>query len=190
MQRGDALILVDVQNDFLAGGALPVPNAEHVIEAANRYLKLFGARHLPVFATRDWHPVNHCSFLAQGGCWPPHCIAGTAGADSPPNLTLPKEACILEKATRPEQEAYSAFEGTSLDGLLKAAAVTRLFIGGLATDYCVLNTVKEARAIGYAVMLLEDAIAGVDIHPGDSASAIERMRLSGARLVTIGDIEA
>ncbi len=182
------MILVDLQNDFLAGGALPVPNGECVVNAANSYVTLFGAHHLPVFATRDWHPQNHCSFLEQGGPWPPHCVAGTKGAEFPPALTLPKDACILAKATRPEQEAYSAFQGTSLDKLLRAAGVTRLFVGGLATDYCVLNSVKEALVIGYAVFLLEDAIAGVDVHPGNSDSAIEHMRQWGVQLVAIADI--
>ncbi len=189
LKPADALVLVDVQNDFLAGGALPVPDSGHVVHAANRYLSLFETHHLPVFATCDWHPLNHCSFLEQGGCWPPHCIAGTVGAEFPATLRLPKDACILKKGTRPEQEAYSAFQGTSLDTLLRASGVTRLFIGGLATDYCVLNSVKEALVIGYAVLLLGDAIAGVNVHPGNSDSAIDHMCQWGARLVAIGDIQ-
>lgn len=183
LQTGDALLLVDVQNDFLPGGRLGVPEGEQVIAQANQYLNCFQARNLRIFVTRDWHPPNHCSFEAQGGPWPPHCVAGTSGAQFPPGLDLPADICIVSKATTPEWEAYSGFSGTGLDDLLRKAGVKRVFVAGLATDYCVLNTVKDALGIGYAVFLLTDAIRAVNVHPGDGERAITEMQDLGAVLL-------
>lgn len=185
LQRGDALLLVDVQNDFLPRGSLAVPRAERIIPEANQYLALFQAHDLPIFATRCWHPLQHCSFRSRGGPWPPHCIAGTIGAEFPAELRLPEGACVVSKATTPEQDAYSGFSGTELDRQLKIAGVRRLFVAGIATDYCVLNTVKEALAYGYSVFLLTDAIAAVNIHPGDEAHAIAEMRSLGAAFLNL-----
>ena len=178
--RGDALILVDVQNDFLPGGALAVPKGDEVVAALNRYAALFASRQLPVFATRDWHPPDHCSFRAQHGPWPPHCVAGTPGAEFAPGLALPPHTAVVSKATTPGRDAYSGFAGTELDAMLRAAGVRRLYVGGLATDYCVLNTVKDARAHGYEVVLLRDAIRAVEVHPGDGVRALEEMTQLGA----------
>src|SRR5881397_2095449 len=150
----DALILVDVQNDFLPGGSLAVPHGDEVIPKLNRYITMFVERALPIYATRDWHPPDHCSFTAQGGPWPPHCVAGTPGAAFAGALGLPRDATIVSKARSSEADAYSGFQGTDLADQLRGAGVKRLFIGGLATDYCVLNTVKDARAQGFEVMLL------------------------------------
>src|SRR5574340_133567 len=147
-QPGDALLVVDAQNDFLPGGSLAVPGGDEVLPPLNRYLGIFTARNLPVFATRDWHPARHCSFRAQGGSWPPHCVAGTRGAEFAAALRLPPSAEIVSKATSAEQDAYSGFHGTGLDALLRAADIRRLFVGGLATDYCVLNTVRDALKLG------------------------------------------
>jgi nicotinamidase/pyrazinamidase len=188
LQAGDALIAVDVQNDFLPGGSLAVPEGDAVVPAINRYLAAFAARALPVFATRDWHPTNHCSFKAQGGIWPPHCVAATRGAEFAHALTLPETAVIISKAATPEADAYSGFGGTNLAARLRADEVTRLFIGGLATDYCVLNTVRDALAEGYTVLLLADAIRAVDVKPGDGARALDEMQGLGARAIRYEDL--
>ncbi len=164
-QRGDALLIVDVQNDFMPGGSLAVPRGDEVVPVLNRYLTFFTAKGLPVYATRDWHPERHCSFRAQGGIWPPHCVAGTNGAEFAAALQLPPSAVIVSKAATAEQDAYSGFQGTGLDAQLRAANIRRLFIGGLATDYCVLNTVRDALRLGYRVWLLSDAIRAVDVQP-------------------------
>jgi len=187
---GDALLIVDVQNDFLPGGSLAVPGGEQVVPVLNRALALFKERALPVYATRDWHPANHCSFLAQGGIWPPHCIAGSEGAAFAPALALPPGAVVVSKATEPGKDAYSGFDGTSLAQQLRAARVARLFVGGLATDYCVLNTVKDALRQGFKVMLLLDAIRAVERHAGDGAAAIREMTGLGARPVRVADWDA
>ncbi|HHM04542.1 MAG TPA: isochorismatase family protein [Gammaproteobacteria bacterium] len=185
LSPGDALILVDVQNDFLPGGALAVPRGGDIIPVLNGYLARFGAAGAPVVATRDWHPVNHCSFQAQGGPWPPHCIANTFGAEFPTKLKLPADATIVSKATAPGRDAYSGFQDTELDAVLRAAGAGRLFIGGLATDYCVLSTVRDARQRGYTVLLLEDAVRAVDLKPGDGRRAIDEMKALGATAITL-----
>ncbi|MEW6168398.1 MAG: isochorismatase family protein [Pseudomonadota bacterium] len=179
---GDALIAVDVQNDFLPGGSLAVPEGDAVIPALNRALALFGRCDLPVFATRDWHTPDHCSFKARNGPWPPHCVAGTAGAGFAAALQLPASTHIVSKGSSADRDAYSGFDGTELAGTLAALGVRRLFIGGLATDYCVEATVSDALAHGYAVLVLTDAVRAVDVRPGDGERALERMRQRGARL--------
>jgi nicotinamidase/pyrazinamidase len=187
---GDVLLVVDVQNDFLPGGSLAVPGGDAVLPVLNRCLALFGREKLPVYASRDWHPPNHCSFRAQGGPWPPHCVAGTHGAAFAAELALPPDAVVISKADTPERDAYSAFSGTDLDARLKAAQVRRLFVGGLATDYCVLNTVKDALALRYAVVLLSDAVRAVDANPGDGERALEEMRRLGAEAATSAELAA
>ena len=189
-QTGDALLIVDVQNDFLPGGSLAVPRGDEVVPVLNRYLQIFTTQNLPVYAARDWHPERHCSFRAQGGSWPPHCVAGTRGAEFAAALRLPPSAVIVSKATTAEQEAYSSFQGTDLDQQLRAANIRRLFIGGLATDYCVLNTVRDALRLGYEVLLLIDAIRAVDVRPGDGQRAEEEMISLGAQRITVEDIAA
>lgn len=190
LQRGDALVLVDVQLDFLPGGSLAVPRGGEVVPALNRYIAVFRGLTFPVVATRDWHPPDHCSFRAQGGPWPSHCIAGTDGARFAPLLDLPCEAYIVSKATASDRDAYSGFEGTDLDGWLKRAGVARVFVGGLATDYCVLNTVRDARRLGYATFLLLDAVRAVDATPGDGARAVAEMRDLGAIPIEVGSLAA
>src|SRR5512135_2793459 len=181
---GDALLVVDVQNDFLPGGALAVPHGDEVLPALNACAALFAASKLPVYASRDWHPANHCSFKAQGGPWPPHCMADTDGARFAADLRLPPDAVVISKADTPQRDAYSAFEGTDLDARLKAAGVRRLFAGGLATDYCVLKSVQDALALGYAVVLLADAVRAVEVQPGDGERALAEMRRLGAQFAT------
>lgn len=181
LKQGDALIIVDVQNDFLPGGSLAVPEGDAVVPVLNRYVAAFRSSRFPVYATRDWHPGNHCSFREQGGPWPPHCIAGTPGAAFSEELTLPPSVKIVSKATAPDKDAYSGFQGTDLDAQLKRDGTGRLLIGGLATDYCVLNTVKDALSLGYTVLLLEDAIRAVNVKPDDGAKAVTEMVRLGAK---------
>ena len=190
LQPGDALIVVDVQKDFLPGGALAVTEGDAVIAPLNAWIARFRAAGLPVIATRDWHPPNHCSFREQGGPWPVHCVADTPGAAFADDLQLPEDAWIVSKATEAEREAYSGFQDTDLAERLKAAGVRRLFVGGLATDYCVRNTVKDALANGFTVFLLTDAIRAVNVNPGDGDRAIAEMTAAGAVPVTLDDLEA
>lgn len=187
-QRGDALIVVDVQNDFLPGGMLAVPEGDQVIAPLNRCMELFQGRGLPVYVTRDWHPANHCSFQAQGGPWPDHCVQGSPGAEFSPLLKTPAAARLVSKAMDPARENYSDFEGTGLDEQLKELDVTRVFVGGLATDYCVLNTVRDALGLGYQVCLLVDAIRAVNVHPDDGQKAIREMTGLGAQPIASGDL--
>ncbi len=187
-RAGDALLLVDVQNDFLPGGALAVPDGDAVIPVLNRYVAKARAAHVPTYASRDWHPRDHCSFKAQGGTWPPHCMAGTPGADFAAALDLPAKTEVISKAAERDKDAYSAFEGTGLASRLRKAGVTRLLIGGLATDYCVLNTGRAALKHGFEVLLLTDAIRAVNVKPRDGDEAQAEMLRLGARPVTFGDL--
>ena len=190
LHAGDALLIVDVQRDFLPGGALPVPEGDAVIPVLNRCIKEFVFRGLPVFATRDWHPLNHCSFRSQGGAWPEHCVAGTPGAEIAERLKLPATAEVISKATTPEKEAYSGFQGTELLSRLRARGCGRVFVGGLATDYCVKCTVLDALSNDLAVIVLEDAIRTVDVQPGDGARALAEMIARGAVVAKIENIVA
>jgi nicotinamidase/pyrazinamidase len=179
-EPADALLVVDVQNDFLPGGSLAVPAGEAVVAPLAGWIARFTAGGRPVFATRDWHPPDHCSFSAQGGPWPPHCIAGTVGAAFARGLELPSAAQVVDKATAPGVEAYSGFAGSNLDTLLRQAGVRRLLVGGLATDYCVLNTVLDALRLGYHVLLLPGAMRAVNVQPGDGERALAAMTAAGA----------
>ena len=184
----DALLIVDVQNDFLPGGSLPVPAGDQVIPILNRYISLFARQSLPIVVTRDWHPAKHCSFQPQGGSWPPHCVAGSQGAELAAQLALPPAAVIVSKATAAERDAYSGFDGTALASQLHARGSERLFIGGLATDYCVLSTVKDALSQGFKVALLLDAIRAVDVRAGDGQAAIAQMIEQGARPLRLAEL--
>lgn len=186
----DAVLIVDVQRDFLPGGRLAVPRGDEVVPVLNRYLALARLRNIPVFASRDWHPPGHCSFRPQGGPWPEHCVGGTPGAEFAAGLELPPDADIVSKATAANADAYSAFAGTDLADRLRQLGVRRLLVGGLATDYCVLNTVRDARKEGFEVLLLEDAIRAVDVKPGDGARAEREMREAGAMPVRAEDLSS
>lgn len=181
---GDALIIVDVQRDFLPGGALAVPAGDEVVQPLKRAMDAFAGAGLPVFQSRDWHPPDHCSFKSEGGPWPPHCVAGTPGARFAPGLEAHTGAVVISKATRPDQDAYSAFQGTTLERLLQKAGVRRLVVGGLATDYCVKATVRDAITHGLEVIVLIDAVRAVELTPGDGRRALREMHMQGARLTT------
>ncbi|MFQ5850988.1 MAG: bifunctional nicotinamidase/pyrazinamidase [Candidatus Binatia bacterium] len=185
MQEKDALLIVDVQNDFCPGGALPVSEGDQVIPVLNRYIERFKSARHPILATRDWHPEKTGHFNTFGGVWPPHCIQGTKGAEFHPDLRLSGDVVIISKGMDPEEDSYSGFQGRDAHGvrlaeLLCQRGVERLLVGGLATDYCVKSTVLDALREGFKVVLIKEAIRGVDIHPGDSDRAIEDMIRAGA----------
>ncbi len=188
LSKADALIVVDVQKDFCPGGSLAVPFGDEVVPILNDYVGKFKSKSLAVFATRDWHPKNHISFKAYGGIWPAHCVKETDGAKFHPGLRLPESAVTISKATAPEKEAYSGFQGTRLKAILKKLKIKRLFVGGLATDYCVKNTVIDGLRAGFTTFLLMDASRGVNVHPQDSEHAIEQMLEAGALGITIEEI--
>ena len=190
--RQDAFVIVDVQNDFCPGGALAVPHGDEVVPVLNRCIQAFSAVSAPIVATRDWHPPVTRHFKAHGGIWPPHCVRGTRGAEFHPRLALPPEATVVSKGVDPDEDAYSGFqaltpEGTPLSAWLRERGVRRLFVGGLATDYCVKATVLDAIKEGFAVVILEDAIRAVDLAPGDGARALDAMKAAGTTVTTAAE---
>jgi len=180
----DGLLIVDLQRDFLPGGALGVAGGDAVVAPVNASIARFAEHRLPVFASRDWHPAGHCSFREEGGPWPPHCVADSPGAEFAPGLRLPPEACVVSKGTTRGRDEYSAFGHTELHARLRDRHVLRLVVAGLATDYCVRSTVLDALALGYRVVVLRDAVAAVDVQPGDGARALREMQEAGAVLAT------
>ena len=183
-----ALLVVDVQNDFCTNGALAVSGSERVIDAMNRHINRAVTRNWPVYASRDWHPLQTTHFKPEGP-WPMHCVQDSPGARFHPDLHLPADAIVVTKGDRADDAGYSAFEGRTPDGTPLAAdlerrGVTHLYVGGLATDYCVRASALDALAAGLRVTVLEDAVAGVDLMPGDSARALGEMRGKGANLTT------
>ncbi len=182
----DALIVVDVQNDFMPWGALPVPWADSIIPVINEYLSVFKEVGAPIFATRDWHPENHFSFKENGGLWPRHCVQWSRGSQFPENLKLPKDSFIINKGDRPELETYSGFQGTILNNLLGERGVKRVFICGVATDYCVFNTALGALNLGYFAFILEDAVKGVSEE--GSRKALNKLLEKGVVLVKKGEL--
>ena len=182
--KRDALVVVDVQNDFCPGGSLAVPEGDRVVPVLNRYIGRFAEAGAPIFVSRDWHPAKTKHFQAYGGVWPPHCVQGTPGAAFHAQLGLPRDALVVSKGMDPEQDAYSAFQaeaegGTPFASALETRGVRRLFVGGLATDYCVKATVLDARRQGLDVVVLADAVRAVDVKPGDGERALEEMRAAG-----------
>jgi nicotinamidase/pyrazinamidase len=192
MQSNDALVVVDVQNDFCPGGALAVADGDRVVPALNRYIERFEGAGLPVFATRDWHPEKTRHFKSYGGVWPAHCIQGTQGAELRADLRLPPGAVIVSKGTAADEENYSGFDGRDVRGvalgeLLRGRGVKRIFVGGLATDYCVKHTVLDGLKHGFRVVLLADAARAVNLQPDDGERALDEMARAGAE--KIGGVE-
>jgi nicotinamidase/pyrazinamidase len=188
LRPDDALLVVDVQRDFLPGGALAVPGGDGVIAPINACIDRFVEHRLPVFASRDWHPADHGSFRTAGGTWPPHCVAGSAGAAFADALRLPPRVHVVSKGTQRDREAYSAVAGTDLHAQLRTGHVLRLFVCGLATDYCVASSAVDALALGYRVVVVVDAIAAVDLQPGDGDRALARLRQAGAQFVRSAEL--
>ena len=178
----DALLVVDVQNDFCGGGALEVPDGDAVVPVLNRWIEKASAAGIPVVASRDWHPEDHCSFEAQGGPWPPHCIRDTEGSAFHPDLRLPDDALIISKGKAVDRDNYSAFDETGLAQTLHDRGVERVWVGGLALDVCVQASVLDAREAGFETHLITDATRAVDVNPGDGDRAIEAMRAAGATI--------
>ena len=185
----DALIVVDVQNDFCSGGTLAVQDGDQVVAVLNRYIDQFTQGGLPIFATRDWHPEKTSHFISGGGPWPPHCIQGSWGAQFHPELKLPPETVMVSAGMGSDEDGYSGFlgrdeSGARLADLLRRQGVERIFVGGLATDYCVKHTVLDGLKEGFKVVLLADAVRGVNLNAGDSERAIEEMLHAGAKVAT------
>ena len=190
-----ALVVVDIQNDFCPGGALPVADGDKVVPVLNKYIQLFRSASAPIIYTRDWHPPDHSSFKAQGGPWPPHCVQGSEGAKFRSDLLQPAEGEIVSKADR-KDEAYSFFQGTDLAHRLRRlrfrlglrGGIKALFVGGLATDYCVKETVLDGLKLGFQVYYLDDASKGVNVNPADSQLAVKEMLSKGAEEITLCDL--
>lgn len=186
MPGKDALLIIDVQNDFCPGGALAVADGDQVVPVLNRCIERFSAAKLPVFATRDWHPEKTSHFKSGGGLWPPHCIQGSKGAEFHTDLKLPSDTIVVSAGMAADEDGYSGFEGHDAGGvkladLLRKRGVERIFVGGLATDYCVKFTVIDALKEGFKAVLIEDAVRGVNLQPGDSDRAIAEMKRGGAK---------
>jgi nicotinamidase/pyrazinamidase len=188
----DALIIVDVQNDFCPGGALAVAGGDQVVPVLNRLIAEFDRGGWPVVATRDWHPQRTSHFNTQGGVWPPHCIQGTLGAEFHSDLALGPGAVIVSKGMEENADSYSGFDGVDarelrLADVLRERGVKRLIVGGLATDYCIKQTALDGLRQGFEVVVLEDAVRGVNLKPGDARQALDDMKRAGAELRTSKD---
>jgi nicotinamidase/pyrazinamidase len=201
-----ALLIVDIQNDFLPGGALPVPRGAEVIDPANRLQDAFDL----VVATQDWHPRDHGSFAAnhpgkQPGdiidlygisqvLWPIHCVQNTRGAAFAPGLRMERVAAVFRKGVDPTVDSYSGFfdnghrRSTGLGEYLRNRGIEEISIAGLTTDYCVKFSALDARTLGFRTTIIEDACRGIGLHPGDIEAAVNEMRAAGASIVRTGDV--
>lgn len=188
-----ALLIVDLQNDFCGGGALAVADSDAVVPVMNRLAARAAALGLPVYASRDWHPIDSMHFDDNGGPWPAHCVAGTAGARLHPDFALPSGAMIVTKGAARDDHGYSAFDGTvagrgTLLDDLRRRGVDHLVVGGLATDYCVRASVLDARRHGFGVTVVGDGVRAVNRVEGDGARALEQMREAGAHVTPASEI--
>lgn len=187
IDKHTALVVVDVQNDFCPGGALPVTDGDKVVPVLNKYIEKFRDSKAPIIFTRDWHPPHHNSFKEQGGQWPPHCVQNTDGARFHPDLSVPPEAEIISKADK-QEEAYSVLQGTDMARKLLGRGIKRLLVGGLATDYCVRETVLDGLSSGFEIFYLDDASRGVNVKAGDAERAVQEMMAKGAKRISLTDI--
>lgn len=178
-----ALLVVDVQNDFCPGGALAVARGDEVIAPLNDLINEFLARGEPVFKSRDWHPEKTKHFAAQGGTWPVHCVQNTSGAEFHEQLIDDPRIQVVSKGLG-DTDCYSAFDETDLREQLQQLGVEEVWVGGLATDYCVKSTVLDGLKLGFRVRALADAMRAVNVNPGDGEQAIEEMRRAGAEIVS------
>lgn len=180
---GDGLLVVDIQNDFIKGGSLAVTGGEEVVPVLNDWIRRFEDAGLPVIYTRDWHPPDHCSFAEQGGPWPPHCVQGTRGAEFVDELEMRDDAIVMSKAMDPGREEYSDFADGTFEEILREIGVSRLVVGGLATDYCIKATVLDALAAGFPTCVLAAGVRAVDVEPGDGDRALAEMEAAGATII-------
>jgi nicotinamidase/pyrazinamidase len=178
LQTGDALVIVDVQNDFCPGGALAVDNGDTVVPVLNDWITAAREAGVPVLTSRDWHPVDHVSFTQNGGPWPVHCVQDTDGARFRADLQLPADVIKVSKGSAFDHDANSVFEGTDLASFLRRRKVRRLWIGGLAEDVCVLQTVLDACREGFETHLIRAATRPVD--PAARDKVEQQMRDAGA----------
>jgi nicotinamidase/pyrazinamidase len=181
-EKRRALIVVDVQNDFCPGGTLAVPDGDQVVAPLNGLIEEFLSRNEPVFKSRDWHPAQTKHFADYGGTWPVHCVQETHGAEFHPELIDDPRITVVSKGMG-DEDNYSAFDGTDLAEQLRASDVEEVWVGGLATDYCVKNTVLDALREGFKVKAVKNAMRAVELKPGDGDRAIEEMRQSGAEII-------
>lgn len=177
-----ALIVVDVQNDFCPGGTLAVAQGDEVVAPLNKLIEEFLEHGEPVFKSRDWHPEKTKHFAAYGGTWPVHCVQNTKGAEFHPELIDDMHIRVISKGLG-DEDCYSAFDGTDLALQLRRLGVEEVWVGGLATDYCVKNTVLDGLKEGFHVKALENAMRAVELKPGDGERAIEEMRTAGAEIL-------
>jgi len=190
IKANSALLIVDMQNDFCPGGALPVSEGDMIVPRLNAYIRLFRKLGRPILASRDWHPPQTTHFVTQGGPWPPHCIQDTPGARFHPDLALPADALLVSKGMGADEDAYSAFQarddqGRPLADRLRTLRVEHLYVGGLALDYCVKASALDAITQGLGATLLVDATRAVNIQPHDAELAVEELVRSGVELATI-----
>ncbi len=184
IRADDALVIVDVQHDFLPGGALGVAEGERIFAPITKLAPQFAR----VYATRDWHPADHSSFAQAGGPWPVHCVAGSHGAQFDERLPMADVDIVIDKGTDPGTDGYSGFNATTLDADLRAHDVGRVFVCGLATDYCVKETALDARRAGFETLVITDAAAAVNVAPGDEDRALADLRDAGVTLLHSSDI--
>lgn len=180
-ERGDALLIVDMQRDFCPGGALAIQEGDSIIPLLNEWTEAAKARGLPVYASRDWHPLRHVSFKEQGGPWPPHCIQDSEGAAFHPELRLPQNVVKITKGVRFDHDQNSVFDETGFGKQLERDKVGRLWIGGLAQDVCVLASVLDALKSGFRACLIREATRPVTQVGGEDA--LEKMSKAGAEIV-------
>jgi nicotinamidase/pyrazinamidase len=185
LEDGNALVIVNLQRDFLPGGSCAVAGGDTIVPIVNRYLAAWSTHRLPIVLSRCWHPPDHCSFHDRGGRWPRHCVAGTDGAEFAAALQIPPDSVVIAKGTEADREACSAFDGTDLHDRLRLMGTTQVFVGGLATDYGVLDTVRDALERGYTTVVLQDAIRAASLEADDGRKAEESMAALGARLVSL-----
>ncbi len=186
-----ALVVIDVQKDFCEGGVLPAKNTLSLIQPLNEIIASSINRGVVTVFTRDWHPHDHCSFITQGGPWPPHCVQGTSGAEFAEGLLVPSSSLVIdiEKDSGKANMSYSAFENTNLKQELHKRGITQLAACGIATDYCVRATALDALRCGFQVVVLTDLIRPIDVSPNDSINALKEMQDAGATLSS-GDVWA
>lgn len=181
-KKGDALLIIDVQNDFFPGGALPVPEGEDIIPTINAWIAASKEAGVPIFASRDWHPSNHCSFKEQGGPWPMHCVQNSKGAEMHSAIKIPADTVIIDTASDPLKEAYSAFQGHTTEGqtlhdAMRKSGVQRIWLLGLAQDFCVCESALEGQKKGYEVHVLMKGTK--PIHEETGEDAVQRMQAAG-----------
>jgi len=179
LHPGDALLVVDVQNDFCPGGSLAVEGGDQIVPILNRWIHRAVDLRIPIIFSRDWHPLDHVSFKDKSGPWPPHCVQDTHGAEFHPGLFVPESALIVSKADSIERDSYSAFGGTTLADHLKTLGIRRVWIGGLALDYCVSASALDARALGLDVRVLLDATRAVNNAPEEIARSVKKLESAG-----------